>query len=80
MVAHYFWMTTKPTMTATPMRQAKTNMFILANNNFEHASCYFVHFFAVVAPLSLAHETSKFRMSRLYGVGEHNTKIVAFFF
>ena len=56
MVAHYFWMTTKPTMTATPMRQAKTNMFILANNNFEHASCYFVHFFAVVAPLR--HETS----------------------
>ena len=79
MVAHYFWMTTKPTMTATPTRQAKTNMFILANNNFEHASCYFVRFFAVVAPLLLAHETSRFH-EPAYGVGEHNTKIVAFFF
>ena len=39
-------------------------MFILANNNFEHASCYFVHFFAVVAPLR--HETSKFHEPALW--------------
>ena len=31
-------------------------MFILTNNNFARASHYFVHFFAVVAPLR--HETS----------------------
>ena len=32
------------------------NMFILTNNNFARASRYFVHFFAVVAPLR--HESS----------------------
>ena len=53
---HYFWMTTKPTTTATARRTAKNNMFILTNNNFARASRYFVHFFAVVAPLR--HETS----------------------
>ena len=37
-------------------RTAKYNMFILTNNNFARASRYFVHFFAVVAPLR--HETS----------------------
>ena len=49
-------MTTKPTTTATARRTAKNNMFILTNNNFARASRYFVHFFAVVAPLR--HETS----------------------
>ena len=34
----------------------KKYMFILTNNNFARASRYFVHFFAVVAPLR--HETS----------------------
>ena len=34
----------------------KNNMFVLTNNNFARASRYFVHFFAVVAPLR--HETS----------------------
>ena len=29
----------------------KKKMFILTNNNFACASRYFVHFFAVVAPL-----------------------------
>ena len=33
----------------------KKKMFILTNNYFERASRYFVHFFAVVAPLR--HET-----------------------
>ena len=54
----------------------KKYMFILTNNNFARASRYFVHFFVVVAPLR--HETS--RNFTLYGVGEHNTKISAFFF
>ena len=53
---HYVWMATKPTTTATARRTAKNNMFILTNNNFARASRYFVHFFAVVAPLR--HETS----------------------
>ena len=34
----------------------KKYMFTLTNNNFARASRYFVHFFAVVAPLR--HETS----------------------
>ena len=34
----------------------KKYMFILTNNNFARASRYFVHFFAIVAPLQ--HETS----------------------
>ena len=34
----------------------KKNLFKLTNNNFTRASRYFVHFFAVVAPLR--HETS----------------------
>ena len=52
-------------------------MFILTNNNLSPASRYFVHFFAFVAPydMKLPNFTSP-----LYGVGEHNTKIVAFFF
>ena len=48
-------------------------MFTLTNNNFA-----FLHFFAVVAPdydMKLSNFTSP-----LYGVGEYNTKIVAFFF
>ena len=35
---------------------AKNNMFILTKNNFAPASRFFVHFFAVVAPLR--HEIS----------------------
>ena len=31
--------------------ERQKNMFILTNNNFSRASRYFVHFFAVVAPL-----------------------------
>ena len=34
----------------------KDNLFIVTNNNFARASRYFVHFFAVFAPLR--HETS----------------------
>ena len=34
----------------------KKKMFILTNNNFARASRYFVHFFALVAPLR--HEAS----------------------
>ena len=59
--------------TATARRTGKNNMFILTNNNFA-----FLHFFAVVAPdydMKLSNFTSP-----LYGVGEYNTKIVAFFF
>ena len=36
--------------------KGKNYMFIATNNNFKRASRYFVHFFAVVAPLR--HETS----------------------
>ena len=53
-------------------------MFILTDNNFARASRYFVHFFAVVAPLPLV-KLGNFT-SPLYGGGEDNTKIVAFFF
>ena len=75
---HYFWMTTKPTTTATARRTAKNNMSILTNNNFGRASRYFVHF---LLP-SLQHYDMKLAnfTSPLYGVDEHNTKIVAFFF
>ena len=54
----------------------KKYMFILTNNNFARTSPYFVHFFVFVVPLR--HETS--RNFTLYGVGEQNTKIFAFFF
>ena len=37
-------------------KQQKNYIFILTNNNFARTSRYFVHFFAVVAPLR--HETS----------------------
>ena len=50
-------------------------MFILTNNNYARASRYFVHFFAVVAPLR--HWKLPYFMSPLYGVGERNTKVVA---
>ena len=49
-------------------------MFILTNNNFARASHYVVHFFATVALYNM--RQSNFT-SPLYGVGEHNTKIVA---
>ena len=73
---HYFWMTTKPTTTATAGRTAKNNMFILTNNNFARTSRYFVHFFA-----SLHHYDMKLLnfTSPLYG-GEHNTKNCRFLF
>ena len=72
---HYFWMTTKPTTTVTARRSVKNNMFILTNN-FARASRYFVHFFAVVVPLR--HWKLPNFTSPLYGVGEQNTKVVAF--
>ena len=54
---HYFWMTTKPTTTVMARRSAKNDVYI--NNKqqryFACASRYFVHFFAVTAPLR--HET-----------------------
>ena len=53
-------------------------MFILTNNNFARASRYFVHFFAVVVPLR--HWKLPNFTSPLYGVGEQNTKVVAFLF
>ena len=55
----------------------KNKMFILTSNNFARESRYFVHFFA-----SLHNYDMKFPCftSPLYVVGEHNTKIVAFFF
>ena len=57
---------------------SKNDMFILTNNYFARESRYFVHFFAIAAhhcDIKLPNFTSP-----LYGVGEHNTKIVAFFF
>ena len=71
-------MTTKPTTTATARRTARNNMFMLTNNNFARESRYFVQFFAIVShhyDMKLPNYTNP-----LYGVGEHNTKIVAFFF
>ena len=55
----------------------KNNMFILTNNNFARASRNFVHFFAVVAHYNI--KLPNFT-NPLYGVGKHNTKIVAFLF
>ena len=69
---HYFWMTTNPTTTATARRTAKNNMSILTNNNFARASRHFLY---VHYDMKLPNFTSP-----LYVVGEHNTKIVAFFF
>ena len=70
-------MTTKPTMMAMARRTAKNNMFILTNNKFavHHAILY-------ISLPSLHHYGMKLPnfTSPLYGVGEHNTKIVAFFF
>ena len=58
-------------------RIAKNNMFILTNNNFARA-----HVILYIALPSLHHYDMKLPnfTSPLYGVGEHNTKIVAFFF
>ena len=56
----------------------KKYMFMVASNNFARASRCFVHFFAVVTPLrhwKLPNFTSPFD-----GVGEQNTKVVAFLF
>ena len=33
------------------MENGKNNMILLTNINFARVSCYFVHFFGVVAPL-----------------------------
>ena len=38
-------------MTVMARRMAKNTMFILTDNNYALALRYFVHFFAVVAPL-----------------------------
>ena len=56
----------------------KNKIFILTNNNFARESRYFVHFFAIVAPLR--HWKLPNFTSPLYGVGEQNTKVVAFLF
>ena len=49
----------------------KKKMFIITNNNFARASRYFVHFFAVVAPLR--HGTSQFHEPALWSkVTQHN--------
>ena len=53
-------------------------MLILTNNSFARASRYFLHFFAVVEPLR--HWKLPNFTSPLYGVGEQNTKVVAFLF
>ena len=68
-------MTTKPMMAAMARRTAKNNMVILANNDFAGASRY-LH----ISLPSLHHYNMKLPnfMSPLYG--EHNRKIVAFFF
>ena len=75
---HYFWMTTKPTTTATSRRTAKNNVFILTNNNFAGASRYF----EPISLPSLHHYDMKLPnfTSLLYEVGEQYPKIVAFFF
>ena len=66
-------MTTIPKTTATARRSAKNDMFTLTNNNFTRASRYFVHFLSLLHhyDMKLPNFTSS-----LYGVGEHNTKIV----
>ena len=56
----------------------KKYLFTLTNNNFAPASRYFVHFSAVVAPLR--HWKLHNFTRQLYGVGEQNTKVVAFLF
>ena len=56
----------------------KKYMFILTNNNFARESRYFVHFFAIVAPLR--HWKLPNFMSPLYGVSEQNTKVVSVLF
>ena len=55
----------------------KNKMFLLTNDNFARASRYFVYSLP-----SLHHYDMKLPnfTSPLYGVGEHITKIVAFFF
>ena len=75
---HYFWMTTKPTTTATSRRTAKNNVFISTNNNFAGASRYF----EPISLPSLHHYDMKLPnfTSLLYEVGERNSQIVAFFF
>ena len=62
---------------ATARRTAKNYMFILTNN-FARESRYFVHFFAIVAPLR--HWKLPNFTSPLYGVGEQDTKVVSVLF
>ena len=71
------WQQTQRRLRRQGERQ-KNNMSILTNNNFARASRHFVHF---LLPL-LQHYDMKLPnfTSPLYGVDEHNTKIVAFFF
>ena len=74
---YYFWMTTKPTTTATARRTAKIDMFILTNNNFarDHAILY-------ISLPSLHHYDMKLANSRspLYGIAKHNNKNCRFLF
>ena len=62
---------------ATARGLAINNMFMATNNNFALASYYFV-----ISLPSLHHYDMKLpnSTSPLYGVGEHNTKIVTFIF
>ena len=73
---YYFWMTTKPTTTATARRTAKINMFILTNNFArDHAILY-------ISLPSLHHYDMKLANSRspLYGIAKHNNKNCRFLF
>ena len=71
---HYFWMTTKPTVMA---RRTAKNVYINKKTTLHgnHAILY-------ISWPSLHHYNMKLPifMSLLYGVCEHNTKIVTFFF
>ena len=70
----------KPTTTAKARRTAKNNMFILTNNDW---TTLHVHHAILYIPLqSLHHYDMKLPnfKSPLYGVGEYNTKMFAFFF
>ena len=68
---------TKPTTKATARRSAKNDMFILTNNNLHvhHAILY-------LSLPSLHHYDMKLPnfTSPIYGVGEHNTKVIPFIF
>ena len=66
-------MTTKPTTTPMARRTGKNNMFILTNGNFARAS-RFVHFVHMY-DMRLTNFTSP-----VYGLSEHSTISVTFFY